>query len=169
MAAGCVRLPTIILLYLDVLAQDIGAIQIIPHSHKCGNQYAESLQEHIRNSDQNWGVSGSQIPAMAVETKPSDVIVFHQGTKHSSWGGGNCRRMFTINCSPRHTDDQLPILRDEISAFARFWVDSVYGEAMLRNASPQRMLHLEQALANQDHLADISRQSRQEMTEPSRG
>jgi hypothetical protein len=31
------------------------------------------------------------------------------------------------------------------------------------------MLHLEQALANQDHLADISRQSRQEMAEPSRG
>ena len=45
MAAGCVRLPTIILLYLDVLTQDIGAIQIIPHSHKYGNQYAESLHE----------------------------------------------------------------------------------------------------------------------------
>ena len=53
MAAGRVRLPTIISLYLDVLAQDIGAIQIIPHSHKYGNQYAESLHEQIRDSDQN--------------------------------------------------------------------------------------------------------------------
>jgi len=53
MAAGRVRLPTIISLYLDVLVQDIGAIQIIPHSHKYGNQYAESLHEQIRDSDQN--------------------------------------------------------------------------------------------------------------------
>ena len=48
-------------------------------------------------------------------------------------------------------------------------LDSVYGKAMLRNASPQRMIHLEQALANQDHLAELSRKSRQEMKEPSRG
>ena len=156
-------------LYLDVLTQNTGAIRVIPGSHKYGDKYSESLQEHVRSSDQNWGIAGSQVPAMAIETKPSDVIVFHQGTKHSSWGGGNRRRMFTINCSLRHTTDQLPILRDEISAFARFWVDSVYGKAMLRNASPQRMIHLEQALANQDHLAELSRKSRQEIKEPSRG
>ena len=155
--------------YLDPLNEDTGAIRVMPGSHKYGDKYAELLQAQLREADENWGISGNQVPAIAVETDPGDVVVFHQGTKHSSWGGGNRRRMFTINCSPRHTEDQLPILRKEVSAFARFWIDSVYGEAMLRNAPTKRMRHLEQALANQDHLAELSRQSRQRMKEPSRG
>ena len=120
--------------YLDPLNEDTGAIRVMPGSHKYGDKYAELLQAQLREADENWGISGNQVPAITVETDPADVVVFHQGTKHSSWGGGNRRRMFTINCSPRHTEDQLPILRKEVSAFARFWIDSVYGEAMLRNA-----------------------------------
>ena len=60
-------------------------------------------------------------------------------------------------------------MRKEISKFSRFWVDSVYGEAMLSSAGPGRMRHLEQVLANQDHLPELTRKARAEMGEPSRG
>lgn len=155
--------------YLDPLTHATGALRVIPGSHKYGDQYAEALQQGAGDPLKVWGVRGDQVPAAALETQPGDVVIFHQGTKHSSWGGGAWRRMFTINCSPRHTPEQLPILRDEISQFARFWMDSVYGDAMLRTAGPARMRHLEQALAHQEHLLELSRQARARMNEPSRG
>ena len=40
---------------------------------------------------------------------------------------------------------------------------------MIRTASPSRMRHLEQRLANDDHLPELARKARQEASEPSRG
>ena len=40
---------------------------------------------------------------------------------------------------------------------------------MIRTAGPERMVHLEQMLANDGHLAELSRRKRAEMTERSRG
>jgi hypothetical protein len=77
--------------------------------------------------------------------------------------------MFTINCTARYAPEDMPLLRNEIGAFARFWVDSVYGEAMLRAAGPQRMAHLRQALSQQDHLAEEVRKAKASMPEPARG
>jgi hypothetical protein len=51
----------------------------------------------------------------------------------------------------------------------RFWVERAYGEAMIRTATPERMRHLEQPLANDSHLAELSCQARERMAEPSRG
>ena len=65
--------------------------------------------------------------------------------------------------------EEIPLLRNEVAAFARFWVDSVYGAAMLRTASPQRMVHLRQPLTQLDHLADKVREAKLTMTEPARG
>jgi hypothetical protein len=48
-------------------------------------------------------------------------------------------------------------------------MDRSYGPAMLRSAGPERMVHLEQMLANDGHLAELSRRKRAEMAEPSRG
>ena len=39
---------------------------------------------------------------------------------------------------------------------------------MVRTAGPERMVHLEQILANDGHLAELSRRQRAETTEPSR-
>jgi hypothetical protein len=155
--------------YLDELTRDTGAIRVIPGSHRYGEGYAEALQAGVREPEGTWGVGGDQVPAVAVETTPGDVVIFHQGTKHSAWGGGDRRRMFTLNCTRRHTDEELPIMRQEVANFARFQTDSVYGDAMVDTATPVRMRHLEQPLANQDHLAALSEKARQERGEPSRG
>ena len=155
--------------YLDRLTRDSGAIRVIPGSHRYGEGYAEALQAGVRESEETWGVAGDQVPAVAVETSPGDVVVFHQGTKHSAWGGGDRRRMFTLNCTRRHTEEELPIMRQEVANFSRFLTDSVYGPAMVDTATPERMRHLEQPLANQDHLPELSAQARRERGEPSRG
>ena len=109
------------------------------------------------------------MPAIALASNPGDVVVFNQNTKHSAWGGNDRRRMFTINCTAHYADDEIPLLRNEVSALARFWIDSVYGEAMLRTATPDRMVHLAQALAQQDHLAEEVQKAKLTMKEPARG
>jgi len=156
-------------LYLDPLTRETGALRVIPGSHRYGEGYAEEVQTQVGESEQYWGIGGSEVPALALETRPGDVVIFNQGTKHSAWGGGTRRRMFTLNCTVRHAEEHLPLMRKEVGNFARFWLDSVYGEAMVQSAGPERLRHLEQALANQDHLPGLAQEARQGRDEPSRG
>lgn len=156
-------------LYLDPLTGNSGALRLIPGSQRWGDDFADALQETVRNSEETLGINGDEVPAIALETVPGDVVVFNQNTKHSAWGGGKRRRMFTINCTARYRDEDIPLLRHEIGAFARFWVDSIYGQAMLRTAGPDRMVHLQQALDNEDHLAEEVCAAKARMDEPSRG
>lgn len=156
-------------LYLDPVTATSGALRVIPGSQRYGDAFAEALQATLRQSPETLGIAGSQVPAIALESNPGDVVVFNQNTKHSAWGGSNRRRMFTINCTARYTEAEMPLLRNEVAAFARFWVDSVYGEAMLRTASPQRLVHLQQAIDQQDHLAEEVRKAKLTMKEPARG
>ena len=157
-----------IALYLDTLTSDTGALRVIPGSHRPGDAYADALQEQIRESHSLWGIEGPDVPAYALETSPGDVSCFNHNTKHASFGGSPRRRMFTINCHARYPDERMDGLREHIDSFARFWLDRVYGEAMVRTAGPERMVHLEQIMANDGHLAELSRRKRAEMTEPSR-
>jgi len=156
-------------LYLDPVDGSTGALRVIPGSQRYGDQYAEDLQRQLRNSKEMLGISGAEVPAIALTSNPGDVVVFNQNTKHSSWGGSNRRRMFTINCTAQYNEEDVPYLRNEISAFARFWIDSVYGDAMLHTANPQRMVHLQQPLQYQDHLIEEVRKAKMTMKEPSRG
>lgn len=156
-------------LYLDPVTATSGALRVIPGSQRYGDAFAEALQATLRQAPEKLGIAGHQVPAIALESNPGDVVVFNQNTKHSAWGGNNRRRMFTINCTARYTESEMPLLRNEVAAFARFWVDSVYGEAMLRTASPQRLVHLQQAIDQQDHLAEEVRKAKLTMKEPARG
>ncbi len=155
--------------YLDPLTRDTGALRVIPGSHIPGDRYAESIQEQVRRSQELWGMSGTEVPAVALETQPGDVVCFNHNTKHASFGGSARRRMFTINLSQRYPEDRLEDLRNYISGAARFWIDRLYSETMIRTAGPERMRHLEQVMANDGHLAELARQAREKMPEPSRG
>jgi hypothetical protein len=158
-----------IALYLDPLTRDTGALRVIPGSHLFGDRYADQVHRQIGRSDEFWGITGKEVPAMALETQPGDVAVFNQNLKHASFGGGQWRRMFTINITSRFTEDRMEDMRNYISSFARFWMDRVYGDAMIRTAGPERMRHLEQIMANDGFLAELSRKARESMPEPSRG
>jgi ectoine hydroxylase-related dioxygenase (phytanoyl-CoA dioxygenase family) len=156
-------------LYLDPVSAATGALRVIPGSHRYGDRFAEDLQNTLRLAQETWGFGGDHVSAIALDSNPGDVVVFNQALKHSAWGGSNRRRMFTINCTARFAEADMPLLRNEIAGFARFWIDSVYGEAMLRTASPARRVHLEQALGQQDHLAEAVRKAKATMSEPARG
>jgi len=157
-----------IAIYLDPLTRDAGCLRVIPGSHNTGDTYSEKLKE-VRENPLLWGVEGKDLPAIALETDPGDVLVFNHNLKHAAFGGSTQRRMFTINCSQRIPDDQISELKDYIASSARFWIDRMYGETMMATANAQRLVHLEQGMANDGHLAALSAKAREQMTEPARG
>jgi hypothetical protein len=155
--------------YLDPVSADSGCLRVIPGSCLTEDRFAQALQGEIRQSQELWGIEGRAVPAIALETRPGDLILFDHNTKHAAFGGGARRRMFTINLCQRYPAELLPELRETIAGAARFWLERVYGEAMVRTAGPERMRHLEQVMDNDGHLAELSRKARETMAEPSRG
>ncbi len=155
--------------YLDPLTRDTGCLRVIPGSHLPGDRYTDALQKQCGRSQELWGLHGRDVPAVALETQPGDIVLFNHNTKHAAFGGNARRRMFTINLCQRYPEDRLQDLRNYIAGHARFWIQRNYGEIMMRTAGPERLRHLEQVMANDGHLAELSRQAREKMTEQSRG
>ena len=145
--------------YLDPVDRDSGALRVIPGSHRLdGDRFARELEEHALQSADAWGVEGPDVPAFSLDSQPGNVVVIDQRLKHAAFGGGNRRRMFTINLTQRFAERDIGVLRDFIGGQHVWCVHSVHGPAMLRTAGPERMRHLEQVQANQDHLPELVRQ-----------
>ena len=155
--------------YLDRLTRDTGCLRVIPGSHMITDSFAQTVQKNIRKSEEVWGVHGRDVPAIPLEVTPGDLLVFNHNTKHAAFGGNDHRRMFTINLCQRYPEAKIGELRQYISGAARFWIDEAYGPAMLRTINPGRLPHLEQVMANDDELPELSRKARATMAEPSRG
>ena len=160
--------------YLDEVAAESGALRVIPGSHMINDNFSSTLHEIMpsgreANTQALLGIYGDQVPAVALESKPGDLVCFDRRIKHASFGGSSRRRMFTIVFEPHYEDNELEKVHDHIGSLSRFWCDRAYGETMIRTASPQRMVHLEQRLANDSHLAELTRKARLEMKEPARG
>ena len=155
--------------YLDPLTRDTGALRVIPGSHLFSDIYADSLSQQIGKSQEVWEIHGEDVPSVIFETTPGDLVLFNHNTKHAAFGGGTRRRMFTMNLCQRYPDEKLDALRSYIGGSARFWIERKYGEKMVNTATPEREIHLEQVMANDAHLAELSRQARENMSEPSRG
>ena len=71
--------------YLDELTRDTGCLRVIPGSHKMDDVYADALQQHIGESSSLWGTDGPDIPAVALETTPGDIVCFNHNTKHAAF------------------------------------------------------------------------------------
>ena len=79
----------------------------IPGSHVAKDRFGETLQKDIFKCEENWGVAGRDVPAVALETTPGDVVIFNHNTKHASFGGSGWRRMFTLNLGQRCGPDRV--------------------------------------------------------------
>jgi ectoine hydroxylase-related dioxygenase (phytanoyl-CoA dioxygenase family) len=156
-------------IYLDPLTRDTGCLRVIPGSHRPGDWFSDTLHAQVRGSVETLGLPGRDVPAIPLETVPGDLLLFNHNTKHAAFGGNAHRRMFTINLSQRYREADLHILKEQIGTRARFWLERAYGEKMVRTAGPERQRHLEQIMANDGHLAELTRQAKQRMTEPARG
>ena len=139
-------------IYLDPVTRDTGALRVIPGSHRFGEGYAETLHELLMDAGKGpvLGLQGDEIPAVALETTPGDLVLFNHSTKHSSWGGSSKRRMFTLCYTAEHSGESLGHFRDFVTecGFTRKDVFGVPDGPLLTTASPQRLRHLQQLVNN---------------------
>ncbi len=149
------RIPSIkIAFYLDCMTRETGALRVIPGSHHCGDQFSDIVEKKIRepgsiaSSEKYWGIQPSEVPAVALETVPGDVVVFWHNLKHGAFGGSERRRMFTMNFCEHVPDHRLAEMQDMLASEGRFFIDRILGPKMLETAGPERMVHLKQVMEN---------------------
>ncbi|WP_328296953.1 phytanoyl-CoA dioxygenase family protein [Streptomyces sp. NBC_00435] len=145
-----------IAIYLDETGPGRGGLSVIPRTHVPSLEVVE-LQLDVGMSERALGVPGDSVPCTTLNTRPGDVVVFHQNLMHSSWGGGDKRRMLSINAHARYNDEEL--LLDNVLRTARFRPQSVYGPFMNGATVPiARRVHLEQMLRHENQmLAEVDR------------
>ena len=56
--------------YLDHLTRDTGCLRVIPGSHRLRDQYADALEANARQSQEQWGISGDQVPSRRAGDRP---------------------------------------------------------------------------------------------------
>jgi hypothetical protein len=155
--------------YLDRLTRDTGALRVIPGTHRLGEAESWPARQAAR-SRELWGIAGSEVPAVALETAPGDVVAFNHNLMHASFGGSGARRMFTLNfCARAETPAEIAELEGFINAQARFWIDHMHSEVMRATAPPGRLRRLRQVMEHEGGLAPLAARARQSAVEPSRG
>jgi ectoine hydroxylase-related dioxygenase (phytanoyl-CoA dioxygenase family) len=135
-------------LYLDPVRKDSGCLRVIPGSHREPFHSAlKPLQQHRGETPvYPFGATGEQIPAYPLESDPGDVVLFNQALWHASFGGGNRRRMFTLNftAAPK-TDEEVGLHRRLYEGHLRHQqsnpyrqLDHVYEPGFLAGGGPRR-------------------------------
>ena len=83
------------------LTRDTGCLRVVPGSHLFG-EWRDHL-EKARLSDRVFGISGRDMPCVAIEIQPGDVVVVNHNVFHASFGGGSSRRHFCLNATSAQT------------------------------------------------------------------
>ena len=153
-------------LYLDVVDRNRGCLRVIPGTHRL-DLFRGWEARRARESLERWGIEQSEVPAVALETRPGDVVAFNHNLMHASFGGSQRRRMFTLNCCA-HCETELEIneMKQYIANHDRYWNDQMHSEIMRRTASPARLRHLQQVIEHEGHLPALAAKARAEMPEP---
>ena len=82
--------------YLDPLNKETGCLRVIPGSHH--RPFSEQLQVlNAQQSEMPFGVSDAEMPSVALECQPGDVIVFQESLFHGAFGGGTGRHQHAIS------------------------------------------------------------------------
>ncbi|MBA3709225.1 MAG: phytanoyl-CoA dioxygenase family protein [Planctomycetes bacterium] len=144
--------------YLDPVTKDTGALRVIPGSHRIDDSYGRLLHEQVMNSKETLGIDGRDVPCVALESKPGDVVVFNHLLKHAAYGGDKRRRMFTMNCFEYcDTPEKRKMNADIFAFYGGEGAEKLFSETMLRTASPARRRHLDHALEFQPGMAAVAR------------
>ena len=86
-------------LYLDPMKADTGSLRIIPGSHMPpfhDSLYPNGQPKAGQNAMADFGVSGAEIPGLAVESEPGDVVFFSQKIYHGVFSKQPGRRYLKL-------------------------------------------------------------------------
>ena len=104
-----------IAMYFDSLKRDSGCLRVIPGSHR--SPYADHIRPLSREADEPqtmlFGVADEDVPCVALESEPGDVIVFTERVYHSAYGSKIGRLQITAEYASNPTnDEQIAELRE---------------------------------------------------------
>ena len=142
---------TKIAVYLEPVARGTGCLQFVAGSHQPGYSIPPPFQL-AQTYD------GQEVPAVAAETEPGDLLVFHHMTYHASAGHQTQRRMFTINACPplvsAQDADEFRSYLDRTVKYAMnrtrqyypaYLMNTLYDTNIIESAPPARLSHLQLA------------------------
>lgn len=109
-------------LYLEPNDADTGALRVIPGSHR--DEFDPPLRRFVASHDPEI----SALPAVVCASTPGDVVVFDLRLWHASHGGGDDRRMCTIEFvrNPRTASERARLLEQMDSLLQQ--VDRSWGD-----------------------------------------
>jgi len=105
-----------VMLYLDEVRADSGALRVIPGSHRNplhDGLYAmldaagwEPIPEAENEADMPFGVAGDRMPCYIVESSPGDVLFFNQCLFHAAYHASSGRRYIALKFAGNPATDQ---------------------------------------------------------------
>ena len=109
---------TKITFYVEPLTKETGCLRLMPGSHnpevgrnlKALNAILDAREDETENP---FGVPGTDLPCVAMELGIGDVVVFMENTNHAAFGGHPGRQQHAINFfeNPK-TQEQIKWVRD---------------------------------------------------------
>ncbi len=153
--------PIKVAIYLDPVTRDKGALRVIPGSHRepfhgsvtpARTAKMKGVSPDDPGGEESFGVGGRQVPYFAVESEPGDVVFFSGALYHASYGGGDHRRMFTLNFAARPRQPEEVKFHKDLYERHLGWVRDdpyrprsyVYGEEFLSGGGSRRQALVQQ-------------------------
>ncbi|MEZ5180993.1 MAG: phytanoyl-CoA dioxygenase family protein [Acidimicrobiales bacterium] len=90
--------------YLDPLRAESGAIRVMPGTNSVEHAYATAVRRLTWDStklEETFGMDPRELPGHVIESDPGDLILWDFRTIHASYGGGERRRLFSVNFRER--------------------------------------------------------------------
>ncbi|MEM7160191.1 MAG: phytanoyl-CoA dioxygenase family protein [Myxococcota bacterium] len=152
-------------IYLEDLHADSGCLRVIPGSHHANDQFSAALSSELATGVSTnrvahelsyWGRRGHQIPSVALESAPGDVLIFDANIKHAAFHARGPRRLITMNHVPRVSDADSLRFRQLLAFVAHR--NTLYGQGahepvtktLQDAATVGEHCHIEQLVANAD-------------------
>ena len=109
-----------IAMYFDSLRKDDGCLRVIPGTHR--QPFADRVRPLYHEADEPqtmlFGVADEDVPCVALETDPGDVIVFTEHVVHSAYGSKIGRLQITAEYRANPTtDEQIAAVRNDHDKF----------------------------------------------------
>ncbi len=97
-----------IMLYLDPMRKEAGALRVLPGSHR--SPFHDALmpfqERHNQDNPLFFGAPGDEVPCHAVETEPGDAVIFNQSLFHAVYGKAGRRRYVALKYAGRPVSDE---------------------------------------------------------------